>query len=179
MTNFLEVGDVIELKVGMKIYASIPEKFIFSNKPLSNESRTTDIRIGEIRKNNISDWEEKTFRLTRSIKEEFERKFGVAPQEAIDTFVKEHVPKVTQETFNTSYFVGQYVVIETSLTGGSRDSCNPNNHYPDGHRVVCQKLKDGKFDPQGETISFYQSGSFTAMIEAITPLRKMKQTFVG
>lgn len=181
MTNFLEVGDVIEIKAGMKIYAQIPEKFIYSNKPLSSEFRTTDIRVGELLKNNIINWEEEKMRLARSIKESFENVFGFASKEAIDEFVAKQIPDSAdaQETLDTHSFVGEYVVVEASLSGGSVSSYRPSDSYPDGHHVVCQRLSDGVFDPNGETINFYQSGAFTAMIEEIALLRKMNPTFVG
>lgn len=179
MTKFLEIGDVISIQKGMKVYANLPEKFIYMNRPLSDKLQQTDICVGQIRKNDISDWVRRKKHITEGINERFEWEIGVAPKEAIDAFVEQVFPQPTQESFNTGCFAGEYVVIATSLSGSSSNSLNPNNSYSDGHHVSCKKLKDGAFDPQGEEINFYQSGSFTAMIRNIQPVRKMKQTFIG
>lgn len=62
-----------------------------------------------------------------------------------------------------SYFQGKYIVVKTELTGGGTGH-GINDVYPDGHKVTCESL-DGKL-----TVSFYQTGCFTAMIEDITPI---------
>ena len=45
--NFLEKGDVIELTSGMKVYANVPEHFVYSNKRGSFALTHTGIRLGE------------------------------------------------------------------------------------------------------------------------------------
>lgn len=72
---------------------------------------------------------------------------------------------------DTNYLEGRYVVIKTTLDGGGT-GMGPNDIYPDGHHVWCKKmLKDGQL---GEEVDFYQSGSFTAMIEEIKPVGKVE-----
>lgn len=44
--DFLQVGNVINLKDGMKIYGYIPEKHVYSNRPNSDELCETEIVIG-------------------------------------------------------------------------------------------------------------------------------------
>jgi hypothetical protein len=71
---------------------------------------------------------------------------------------------------------GEYMVEKTELTGGGVAMFN--DHYPDGHRVTARLLKDGKYDPKGRKIVFYQSGCFSGMIlmDMITLIGKMNKT---
>lgn len=46
--KFLQVGDVIELKAGHKVYTDIPEKYYYTNRPDSNELTHADVKIGGI-----------------------------------------------------------------------------------------------------------------------------------
>lgn len=49
MSKILQVGDIIEITEGMKIYAQIEERFVYSNKRTSKELTQTDIKVGEVR----------------------------------------------------------------------------------------------------------------------------------
>lgn len=62
---------------------------------------------------------------------------------------------------------GEYVVLATNLKGGGTGH-SKHDVYPDGHHVSCQS-KNGK-----HKVNFYQTGSFTAMIEDIKPIGKVK-----
>lgn len=64
------------------------------------------------------------------------------------------------------YFIGEYIVIKTSMDGGG-EGHGPGDYYPSGHHVWCVKAND-----KNVRIDFYQSGAFTAMIEDITPIGK-------
>lgn len=48
----LKVGDVFALTAGMQAYVTIPEKFVFSNTPDSEQLTTTNVTIGEVRNPN-------------------------------------------------------------------------------------------------------------------------------
>ena len=72
---------------------------------------------------------------------------------------------------DTGYLAGRYAVVKTAFDGGGT-GMGPGDIYPDGDHVWCRKmLENGKF---GEQIEFYQSGSFTAMIEEIKPNGKVE-----
>lgn len=45
--TLLKVGDVFELKPGMETYMYLPEKFVYQNKPDSEDFTLTNIRVGE------------------------------------------------------------------------------------------------------------------------------------
>ena len=62
-----------------------------------------------------------------------------------------------------AHLQGEYVVIHTELSGGGQGH-GKNDYYPNGHRVECFS-KDTK-----HKVYFYQTGSFTAMIEDIKPI---------
>ena len=94
--------------------------------------------------------------------------------EKVSDFIKRNTSKPDLKTFVLEG--GEFVVIKTSLDGGGT-AHGQYDVYPDGHRVYCKKLKDGKFDKDGIEVNFYQSGSFSAMIENITPIRKMKMSY--
>jgi hypothetical protein len=72
-----------------------------------------------------------------------------------------------------------FVVVKTNMTGGGTGH-GPHDIYPDGHEVTIRQLKrDGSYNDKGAKFYFYQSGSFNCMITDVTPVRKMKQTFVA
>ena len=71
-------------------------------------------------------------------------------------------------------------VVERDETEGGGTGMGPHDVYPDGHHVTARRLNDdGTYNPDGETIQFYQSGCFTGMVEPdkITLVRKMERQF--
>ena len=98
----------------------------------------------------------------------FENRFLVFDK----TATMELVVGSMRKGFDTSVFVGKYVVTKTENTGGSEDG-----DYPNGHKVHCKILVCEKPLTLGAgKISFYQTGSFTAMIEDIIPIGKVVAT---
>ena len=186
MDRNLEEGDVFEIEKGMNIYASIPEKFIYNNKLLSNKKTNTHIVVGKKFINSFSDKELKPLldTLTKKVQGEFTYIFGeiISKKEMfkilLPTFEKIKPILKKRKTFNTSSLIGEYVVIKTSYEGGGTGH-GPGDVYPDGHRVIATKLQNGKWKKEGEEISFYQSGCFTAMINPmqIALKRKMEIKF--
>ncbi len=91
-------------------------------------------------------------------------------------FISLHVDCIKEKSLDTSYFVGEYVVIRTSMEGGG--TVMFNDHYPDGWHITARKLnKDSTYCPDGILINFYQSGSFSIVHESVETLRKMELTF--
>lgn len=75
---------------------------------------------------------------------------------------------------------GDYVVEETAMTGGGTGH-GPYDIYPDGHRVTARRLnRDGTYNSRNRQVEFYQTGSFSGMIEPkhIERVGLMKRTFV-
>lgn len=66
--------------------------------------------------------------------------------------------------------VGEYFVYKTAYEGGGTGH-GPYDVYPDGHHVYCRKVENKSVE-----VDFYQTGSFTCMIEkgTIKPIGKMK-----
>lgn len=84
----------------------------------------------------------------------------------------------SQETFDTGVFIGDYAVIQAGSTGqgsGYDGSVDAAVIYPDGYKIICKKLKDGKYDSEGTEIHFYQSGCFSVVIQPsqIQPVRRI------
>lgn len=176
MNNQLQTGDVIEMKEGMKISASIPAKFVYMNRRFSETMTKTEICIGQVRKNTV-DVEEVKLSIEKKVKDAFQTAAGFeVADEAVKSIVDSILPTHVEETFDGSEFKGEFLVIKTAFDGGSSDI---RDSYPNGHHVFAKKLKDGKFDPDGIEISFYQSGCFTNTIlpSEIQPTRKLTMTF--
>lgn len=141
--KLLIVGDVIALTAGMKVYAVLPECFVYANRrdsPMDKLAKT-DIRLGEVRSNERG------------------------------------------EVFDTARLCGRYVVEEVSCSGGGTQlsMSGGTEEWPDGHHVVARRLSpEGDYDENGEAVTFYQTGCFTAMVkpDEISPIGKMRRTFV-
>ncbi len=70
---------------------------------------------------------------------------------------------------NTAYLIGKYIVTRTAMNGGGTGH-GPGDVYPDGWNVTAKMV--GRMH---QTISFYQSGSFTAMNEKVRVVGRAKQ----
>lgn len=132
--KFLQIGDVFRIEPGMKIYANIPERFVYANCRTSKHKINIDIFVGIV----------------------FKDESGLK--------------------FDTSRFVGDYVVLNAQM-------CEGGHIYPDGHRIDAIMLElDGSYNENRPKIHFYQSGYFTAIIqpEKIKVIRKMTRvlTFI-
>lgn len=67
--------------------------------------------------------------------------------------------------FDTRFMVGKWAVYKTTMDGGGGSS---NDEFPSGHHVFCERLlgKDALSSEHRMRVDFYQTGCFTAMIEA-------------
>ncbi len=175
MDSLLKEGDVINLKKGMKVYAEIPEMFVYSNKKTSRKLTTHDVTVFELYSNDTKITEDINS-VSKSIVDDFDSKLGfkLSVKDAKE-FVLSKVKKPKSESFVLNG--GEFVVIRTTSDGGGT-GMGAHDVYPNGHRVYCKRLRNGDFDENGTEVNFYQTGSFTAMITKIKPIRKMKPKFV-
>lgn len=152
--RLLQRGDVIRIKKGMKVYAKIPEMFVFSNRRESTGIVRHDIKIGEVRYSK--------FQISNDIKETLKRNGLEINDEQIAYFNG----LGTTLSFDTNKFEGEYTVYYAGSDGGG-SGMGHFDTYPNGHHVFCEKNDDS-----GIEIDFYQTGSFTAMIrpEEIEPI---------
>jgi hypothetical protein len=177
MKNKLLVeGDVVFIKNGMRVYAEIPEKFVYGNKKLSKELTINEVTIGRSMGND-TDLNEDRDDLITDIVDAFDFRLGfkLKKSDALE-FIVLKTKSAKPENFILEE--GEFVVTKTQYTGGGY-GMGQNDVYPDGHHVTCKKLKDGLYDPKGIEVTFYQSGSFTAMIEPekIKAIRTMERKF--
>lgn len=170
--NLLEVGDVIKLENGMNVYAMIPEKFVYSNRKTSNKLTIDKLTIGKIYKNNTN-IEKDINILISDIIDEFTSWGFTISEKDVSKFVVSKIEQPEEETF--SIHGGEFVVTQTILDGGSH--YNDHDYYPDGHRVYCKMLIDGVYHDDALEVNFYQTGSFTALINDIKPIKKLKLKF--
>lgn len=157
--KLLQKGDIIRLEEGMTIYADVPAKFVFRNKPLADHVAKTLVKIGE------------KFHRDEVNKKEIEDKiaeflYNLGAKEEDYSFTLDIKTDLAEQVFDTSKFVGEYVVYAVKCEGGG--TCNGVNgpdSYPDGHHVFCVKKDDPEI-----TVDFYQTGCFTAIIKDIEPI---------
>jgi len=183
MESLLQVGDVIELRQGMKVYSKIPEKFTYENSVLSTATHRRDIEIGltyhfcsnihsiDIAKNNLSKDILKCFRSRLGLTvSETDLLNSINQIISLSSFIPDF-----NETFKIDR--GDFVVIKTTFSGGGC-GYRLNDEYPNGHHVYCKKLIDNKYDENGIEVDFYQTGCFTAMIEPkqLELIRVMKKS---
>lgn len=143
--NLLQRGDVIRLEKGMKVYATIPEMFIYYNRGTSTNNARATIKIGEIHTSQ--------FKTSEDVK----GTLGLFNIEIEDDRISHFIAGLgISLSFDTSIFEGEYRVVATAEDGGGMDY----SFYPNGHHVFCEK----KDDPN-VFVDFYQTGCFTAMIE--------------
>ena len=169
--DLLEVGDVIDLKKGMEVYAEIPAKFVYSNRSLSEELTDEEVTVGE-EYTSKPETNKTVDSLVKGILERFDSEGVKLSKTAAKGFVISNLKQPKPSTFTLKG--GEFLVTNTKFTGGSTDMAR-GDVYPDGHYVTCQRLKNGKYDENGTVVSFYQSGSFSAMIKHIEPVRSLKR----
>jgi hypothetical protein len=172
-TNRLQRGDVIDIEKGMGVYATIPERFAYANRAQSMEPTNHTISVGEIRKAasiNLNS-------VAKDIQEKISYHGGIlVPLTQITKLLTDAIDTTLPITLDTSEYIGEYVVVNTALTGGGT-GMGPHDIYPDGWHVTAKKLKNGEYDNDGLTIEFYQSGCFNAMLPDIKPIRRMQESF--
>lgn len=75
---------------------------------------------------------------------------------------------------------GAKFVVENAALEGGGTGHGPFDVYPDGWHVTARRLKkDGTYDPSGECITFYMTGSFTIMVDSkdLRIVGKMERSF--
>lgn len=175
MSKLLKTGDVFELKSDMECYAYIPARFAYSNTPNSNKIVEHEITVGDV----LTVGERPTAEGIASEILKLTKKYSDFDSVIIDKKLLVAaicLPQHKSDILDTKKYLGEYVVYQTSKEGGGTGH-GPNDVYPDGHLVKAIKLNNGKFDKRGLKISFYQTGSFTAMNEDVPVIRKMKMGF--
>lgn len=148
MSELLQKNDVLSIEKGWRIYAKIPDKFIVSNRRLSNKMGNHDFIVGEIL--NVSDSEKKREinALVRSIKEAF-RHHGIDVTDSkVIELLKSFRFDMKIEEFDTSIFIGKYIVTQTEFMN--------DGLYGTQLKVTLKKMKNDKLDPNGFEIYFYQ-----------------------
>ena len=151
--EYLKEGDVIEITSGMSVKATIPQKFIYSNRKLSNKTTKECIKVDYIYRTDGKDFSSILNKLTKNIIKEFEYEGYDVSFDEIMSVVITKVKKPTNDKF--VFEAGEFVVTKTKFGGGGT-GMGDHDVYPDGHEVFCKRLKDGEYDIDGDEISFYK-----------------------
>ncbi|QQG41873.1 MAG: hypothetical protein HYV90_01005 [Candidatus Woesebacteria bacterium] len=89
------------------------------------------------------------------------------------------VREVDLGAYDPSRGNAEFIVEKASMEGGGT-GMGPHDVYPDGWLINARRLsKAGVYDPDGEVIRFYMSGSFTCMVLPVDVaiVRHMKMSF--
>lgn len=170
----LKKGDVFNADKGFTCYTRIPERFVYDNTPHSCRLTETEVTLGDDIKVPGRD-QDLVEELTKLMKDycSFD---GVKVNKALMKKALS-VPRKVSTTFSTGQLCGEYVVTQARMDGGGTGH-GPGDKYPDGYHVVARKLnKDGKYNPNGKEINFYQSGCFSVVNEHVQVVRTMKELF--
>ena len=167
MKELLKEGNVIILRAGMMVYAEIPEMFVYINTKLSSKLTSTEVEIGQVFSNCESqddDINETIDNIVKRIAEAFDyHNVQLNDPTDVNTFVRKQLPPLPHNDLKIPE--GQYLVTKTKFGGGGIGHGGQNDVYPNGHKVTCKKLDtNGNYVEDGMEVSFYQSGSFSAMI---------------
>jgi len=163
--TFLQEGDVILIKKGMKVYANLPIKFFAFNEPINDNITNKYIEIGTklesqpITKSDILECVNKIDKIISYLSNK-------NLNNKITDFLLSIIDEKQSEIFDTSNLEGEYIVYRTCYDGGSTG----RDEYPNGHHVYCENINNSNFK-----IDFYQSGCFSAVILPcnIQPIRKL------
>lgn len=162
----LQKGNIIRLKKGMTVNASIPEKFVDIDNPYSTKLTSTEVIIGEVLRNSGVPKKSELINDLTEYLEDYTHYDGIT-KEIVEAFVNSLNLDYTMEKFDTTVFAGEYCVTQTHS-----ERCGPyfeGYHFPDAWHVFCQKV--GEPDV---CVDFYQTGTFTPMIPDIMPIKCAK-----
>lgn len=169
----LKEGDIIILKRGMKVYTELPEKFVYSNRSFSSKLVSTDIVVGNTLSISFEEISKDIELAVSGVLEAMRNAGSKVSKDVCRKFVRSNIMPPEQDFY--TFRGGEFLVIRTSYGGGGSSlGMSGYESYPDGHRVYCQRLENG--NPVEEFCNFYQTGCFTAMIEDIVPVGKMRKT---
>jgi hypothetical protein len=173
MTQYLlKVGDVFELKQGHHVYAKIPARFVYVNMGLSTDVGESLVKVGCPRKP-VAKTKDAINNICKYLVQDFSTRHGLS----IDSDkIRNLILQLVQMPSDDDVFIfdgGEFVVVDAKRDGGSeREGITP------AHHVYCKRLRDGQYDPDAETVSFYQSPDFRNSILDVKPTRTLKMTFV-
>lgn len=169
MSNkYLKEGDVFAVHKGMELYIEIPKRFYYQNTPFSDELCRSNKIIGtkfesipKVSRKEIID-----SILDRLEYSDFDGlKFDKKKLE--ESII---IPEFDTDTFDTSDYIGEYVVERVVYHDGDGRS-------PSGHEIIARKLKNKKYDKNGKKISFYQDPGFYCYHPDIEVIRTLEKTF--
>ena len=155
----LQENDIFRLEEGMKVYAFVPEKFVFVNAPFSEKLQEHAICIGHPLSKRIPNKDEIIVEILRLLGTHMHLALS---HEQIENFIESLDLNFDAEEFDTSVFLGEYRVYKAEWNGGKHDG-------PDGWHVYCHKVDDPNV-----AIHFYQTGYFTVTNPNIQPLSQAK-----
>lgn len=155
MKKFLQRGNIFKIEKGMQVYTEIPAKYLYKNLRNSNRKTYEIITVGEVFSLSAVTKTADMIELRDDIKKDFLAHGLCVSEEKINSFLKSLNISLKEEMFNTSIFCGEYIVTKTKFSkqNGKR-----------GWHVTASKLKNGEYNPNGLSISFYQSGPYIPML---------------
>ena len=157
----LQKGDIIRLEKGIDIYALIPEKFSrCSSAPFSSKLIEMPIQIGEILHKNLFFHENKE-NLIKWVEEKIQSviKSEVVTTEKVASFIDSLGLNFSPEEFDTSIFIGDYRIYDTTPSSGLCNHADIPEHVRkrnDSLHIYCEKV-----DNPDIRIHFFQKLDFS------------------
>jgi len=163
----INVGDVVLVENGARVYASIPARFIYHNRFFSMEKAVACVRVGAILPVAHKDATEtkNVDYVIEKVKEVFMVNLGIVfHDETIREFVNKTIESMGQDlkpedVYDTSYLIGEYVVVEVFEHG----------HHNYGCDIRAKKLVNGKYDVSDNAIEIWSYTLFTKYVRHMTP----------
>lgn len=155
----LQENDIFRLEEGMKVYAFVPEKFVFVNAPFSEKLHEHAICIGSPLTKRVPDKDELISGIQKQLGTHMHLHLS---SEQIERFIESLNLNFGSEEFDTSVFLGEYRVYTAAWNGGTHDGA-------DAWHVYCHKVNNPNV-----VIHFYQTGDSTATNPNIQPISKAK-----
>lgn len=176
MDKRLEIGDTFLLEHGMVVSTNVEKRFVYHNRKYSTELDKAAITVGyKMIAKGMPTKQEKNL-VSSKIVELLHTHLAIEDtEEVISKFIDNLIP--TPPKYNSFTFeAGTFVVTQTSMGGGS-----DAESYPDGWYITAKRLAGDIYNPNGDEISFYQSGSFNVMVKPkdIKLVGKLEMTFVA
>lgn len=186
----LKIGDVFELKDGMRIITNTPLKFINSAHMFSTKIDRCNIDVGSELKNydyegEFKNHDEYLVVIGEMVAKALSGFKIVANEKDINEFLKKIVScKLEKFVFNA----GEFVIIDVHrITQNGEIVANYHSSGYAGLYIVCRRLgPNGEYDEKGDIVEMRLKAERTTdghtvyanNGEFIAPIRRMKQAFI-
>lgn len=150
MKRLLRRGDIFEVTKGMQVLAGVPKKFCFSSSLNSKKMYKDSFEVGKKYVISMKNKETYLAMLEDKISEILASHEIDMDNEDIKNFISKLQLNMEKEEFDTSIYIGKYVVVNV-------DSYEL--------KVTAKKLTNGKFDSESLEVEFFQKHNSSPFVD--------------